>query len=279
MKTLKKQQIIYAKILCLWCIGNFFMVSDGLGQVGYSDIHDNSVGMSQSWNCGFTNPALLGSTAHQHYGVSITPSPYEIKEFTNYGLCGELPIDTTLLASHGGTYFMRIQDFSFLSVNIASAWRGHDMPFLVGVTLKSEFASFGDGILHCMQIDFGMGGIMIIDENMRISCVLRSPLMFPASQRLHDIYQPLLIIGAGFIPNDEITLDLDVLSSVFGSGLRPKLTYQLPNFTEIHMGFSNLHRSVTLGISTIQKPVSLKADIFYHLNLGFSWQFGLQYVL
>ncbi|MFN5006266.1 MAG: hypothetical protein ACK5GO_02100 [Ignavibacteria bacterium] len=255
------------------------MMTYALAQGAYADIHDNSTGMTQSWNCGFVNPALLGCMQHRHYGCSIVPSPYGIPEFTHYGICGEIPIDTSLVNTHGSTEYMSIQDLSILTINVASAWKGHDLPFLAGVTMKSEFASFGDGILHCLQVDIGLGGVLIIDEHSRISSVLRTPLAFPSSQRIYDVNSPMLIIGVGVLPIDDVAFDVDMVSSAFGSGLRPKLKFVLPNQTEIQAGFSNLHRSAMLGISTLQESISLKVDIFYHLNLGFSWQFELQYMI
>lgn len=279
MNTLKNKQIIYAKILCLWCISNFFMITYALGQGAYTDIHDNSTGMTQSLNCGFVNPALLGCMKQSHYGCSIVPSPYGIQDFNNYGICGEIPIDTSLVIAHGSTEYMSIQDYSILSINIASAWKGHDLPFLAGVTLKSEFASFGDGILHFMQVDIGLGGLLIIDEHSRISCVLRTPLAFPTSQRRYDVNNPMLIIGVGLAPFDEIAFDLDLVSSAFGSGLRPALKVVLPNHIEIHAGFSNIHRSGIFGVASLQESIFLKAELFYHMNLGFSWQFELRYMI
>ena len=277
MKRPEIKLIFATKILCLLCIGNFFMLSSAFGQSTLSAIHSNSVGFTQSMNCGISNPALLGLDIPAHYGIMMQPSRYGIKEFTQYGLCGMIPFDTALFVTHGHSQYMHFADFTSLQIEMSSAWKGHDLPFLAGITLKSDFASVYEAPLQYMQFNIAVGTLLIIDDNVRIACIFETPTMFSSLGRSQDINNPMITFGCGFVPIDELKLDLDIVSSSFGTGLRPRMKYHLTPEVDMHLGFSGLHRSGTVGMNTMIDLFSLNIDLFYHMNLGFSWQCAFQY--
>ncbi|MFZ9760540.1 MAG: hypothetical protein ACO3DH_03690 [Candidatus Kapaibacteriota bacterium] len=253
------------------------MMSSAGGQSTLSAMLGNSVGLTQSLNCGILNPALLGLDNPPHYGMLIQPNRYGIKEFTQFGICGMIPMDTALFMSHGHSQFMKFEDFTSLQIEVSSAWKGHDLPFLAGMTLKSDFASVYEAPLQCMEFNIAVGTLLIIDDNVRIACIFETPTMFTSIGRWQDINNPMITFGCGFVPIDELMLDLDIVSSSFGTGLRPRMKYDFTHEVDMHLGFSGLHRSGSVGMNTKIDSFSLNIDLFYHLNLGFSWQCAFQY--
>ena len=259
-------------------IGNFFVLYS-YGQSTLSTIHENSTGLTQSYSCDIVNPALLGIIQSRHLGLSIQPSAYGIRELSHYGICGPLPLDSALFPAHSSTHFMQVDEYSSLQVELAGAWKGQNLPIQLGIKMKYEFVSIDGSPLNPIQCSIGFGSLLNIDDYLRISSCFQTPIVFAGGLRKNDITNPMLIVGCGLAPIDEFAVDVDIVSSAYGSGLRPRCAYFISETTQIHIGFTSLHRSGTIGFSTQIDEMALDAEVFYHLNLGFSWQIALQYCI
>jgi len=268
----------HTKILCCLAIANFFITAHAKSQTMLSEVHENMVGFTRPFSCGNVNPGILALAKSEHLAFHIQPSPYGIKEFTRYGLCGDIPLGTSLFQIHPKTEYMHFDGFTSLQANMSIVWEGHDLPMFAGVLFKSEFATLEEGILHCLQVSTGIGGIVEIDEIARIGFALQMPIAFPASERVRDIHANLFSLGFGLEPISRFAVDIDMMFTAHGTGLRPKITHEMIQGTEIHAGLSSLHRSMIFGFSTMADSFLFNIDASLHLNLGFSWQFSLLYI-
>ena len=89
--------------------------------------------------------------------------------------------------------------------------------------------------------------------------------------------QPLLTIGFGYMPFEDIAIDVDMLVTQYSSGLRPSISWNIINNIRSHIGFSLPHSSMTVGLSMLLDDIFVQANMFNHMYLGYSWHIGLRY--
>jgi hypothetical protein len=266
----------FAKILCLGAIGNYFMVNILLGQIGFSEIHENLMGMTQTIHCGSMHPSLSMVDTTNHYGISVAPSPLGISELTRLSLCGRYIYDT-LVALHIKTDIQSIHQLTILRWNLSSAWNIQDSPIIPGIALQSESIAFDDGVLHCTELNMGIGTIFIPNEQWRVGILFHYPITVMNEVYLPSYTQPLLTIGLGYNPLDDIALDIDFLSSTYNSGLKPMISWKIVPHCQITIGFSLPHSSGSIGLSMLIDDIFVQATLFNHLQLGYSWQMSMRY--
>jgi len=264
-----------AKILCLGAIGNYFMGIIMYGQMGGSEIHQNLMGMTNSIHCGHIHPSLSMIDSCDHYGISLSPSPLGIPELTRLALCGRY-IDTSFMALHIQTDVQKIHQLSIMRCNISTAWNIHDAPIIPGIGLQTEFIAFADGILHCTELDIGIGAMFIPFEYCRTGILFHYPMMIN-EEFMASMTQPLLTVGLGLKPIDAIALDIDIVASELSSGMKPMISWNLLPQIRTIIGFSIPHSSGSIGLSMLIDDIFVQATMFNHIQLGYSWHLSMRY--
>lgn len=264
------------KILCLGAIGNFFMVNMIYPQSRISEIHGNSTGMTSSVHCGNIHPCLSGLDSCLHYGICLLPAPFGKWELSRLALCGDI-LRSNVMNTHVKTEMIRIDHLSILQCDVSTAWNMHDVPFKPGISLKSEFISFDDGMLHCTDLTMGIGAIMNIHEKARAGLLIQYPLANPNSEFMAVRTNSLFTIGFGFTPIASLNMDIDYVITRYSSGLRPMISLQIDNMMRTNVGYSLPHSSGTFGLSMLVDDIFVQTDIFKHLQLGLSWQISIRY--
>lgn len=265
----------HAKILCLGAIGNFFMVIMLHAQSRLSEIHGNTTGMTSTVHCGTVHPSLSGIDSCNHYGIHVLPAPLGLWELSRLALCGDFRSD--VLNTHVKTELLSIEHLSILQCDISTAWNLHEIPFIPGISLKSEFISFDDGILYCTDLSFGIGAIMHVGEKARAGLLIQYPLTNPNSEFMAVNTHSLCTIGIGFSPIEVLDMDIDYVITTYSSGLRPMFSWRIDSMMRANIGYSLPHSSGTFGLSMLVDDIFVQADIFNHLYLGLSWQIGIRY--
>ena len=265
-----------AKILCLGAIGNFFVVNVTCSQMRMSELHGNITGMTSSQHCGSTHPSLSGIDSCAHYGISVLPAPLGIGELSRVALCGDIA-QNRFMNAHIATEMMSIDHVSILHCNLSTAWNLHDMPFIPGIALKSEFISFDDGILHCTDLTMGIGTVMNVDEKARAGILIQYPFAPPNPEFMSIHARAIMTLGIGFSPIEQMDMDMDYVMTEYSSGLRPMISWRIDSAIRTHIGYSLPYSSGTLGLSMRVDDIFVQADIFNHMYLGYSWQIGMRY--
>ena len=265
-----------AKILCLGAIGNYFMVNVIHSQSRMSELHENSTGMTSSIHCGNIHPSLSGIDSCAHYGISVLPAPMGIWNISRLALCADF-MRSKILNAHASTEFLSIDHMSILHCDMSTSWNIHDLPFIPGIALKSEFMSFDDGILHCTDLTMGIGAIMNIHEKARAGILIQYPFAKPSTEIMSTKTHALMTIGIGFSPIDDLDMDIDYVMNSFTGGLRPMISWRIDSTLRTKIGYALPYSSMTLGLSMRVDDIFVQADIFNHMYLGFSWQIGMRY--
>jgi hypothetical protein len=265
-----------AKILCLGAIGNYFVVNHLQAQLRISEIHGNIIGMTSPIHCGSLHPSLSMMDSCTHYGISFLPIPFGIEELSRLAICGDMHLGQSI-GLHCKTEFMKIDQFSVMQCDLSTAWNPHDMSIIPGLGLKSEFVSFDDGILHCTELNMGIGAIMKIDDKVGVGILFQYPIARPMSEFSASFTQPLLTIGFGYMPFEGMAIDVDMLMTEYSSGLRPSISWNFTHNIRSHVGLSLPHSSVTIGLSMLLDDIFVQANMFYHMYLGYSWHIGMRY--
>ena len=265
-----------AKILCLGAIGNYFMVNHLQSQSRISEIHGNIIGITSPIHCGSVHPSLSMIDSCTHFGISLLPVPFGIKELSRLAICGDLRLEPSI-GLHLKTEFMKIDQFSLMQCDLSIGWNPHEMSLIPGFGLTSEFVSFDDGILHCTEVNMGIGAIMKIDDKVGAGILFQYPIAKPMAEFSASFTQPLLTIGLGYVPFEGMAIDVDMLLTEYSSGLRPTISWNFTHNISSHIGFSLPHSSVTIGLSMLLDDIFVKVNMFNHMYLGYSWQIGMRY--
>jgi hypothetical protein len=264
------------KILCLGAIGNYFVVNPLQAQSRISEIHGNIIGMTSPIHCGSIHPSLSMVDTCSHFGISLLPSLFGIKDLSRLAICGEMRLEQSI-GLHMKTEFMKIDQFSMMQCDLSTAWNPHDMSLIPGFGLQTEFVSFDDGILHCTELNMGVGAIMKIDEKVGVGILFQYPIARPMSEFNASFTQPLLTIGFGFTPIEGMGIDVDMLMTEYSSGLRPSFSWNFTRNIRSHIGLSVPHSSVTIGLSMLIDDIFVQVNMFNHMYLGNSWHIGMRY--
>ncbi|MEY5129954.1 MAG: hypothetical protein RL734_21 [Bacteroidota bacterium] len=264
------------KILCLGAIGNYFVVNPLQVQSRISEIHGNIIGMTSPIHCGSIHPSLSMVDTCSHFGISLLPSLFGIKDLSRLAICGEMRLEQSI-GLHMKTEFMKIDQFSMMQCDLSTAWNPHDMSLIPGFGLQTEFVSFDDGILHCTELNMGVGAIMKIDEKVGVGILFQYPIARPMSEFNASFTQPLLTIGFGFTPIEGMGIDVDMLMTEYSSGLRPSFSWNFTRNIRSHIGLSVPHSSVTIGLSMLIDDIFVQVNMFNHMYLGNSWHIGMRY--
>ncbi len=264
------------KILCLGAIGNFFVVNIAYSQMRMSELHGNITGITSALHCGNIHPSLSGIDSCTHYGISVLPAPLGIRELSRVALCGDLA-QNHFLNAHIAMEMLNLDYVSILQCDASTAWNLHDLPFIPGIALKSEFISFEDGMLHCTDLTMGIGAIMNIDEKARTGILIQYPFAHPNPEFMSTNARAIMTLGIGFSLMDHLDMDMDYLLTENSSGLRPMISWRIDSAIRTHIGYSLPYSSGTLGLSMRVDDIFVQADIFNHMYLGFSWQIGIRY--
>ncbi len=267
--------ITIAKILCLGAIGNYFMVNLQ-AQTRFSEIHGSIIGMTSPVHCGSLHPSLSAIDSSSHIGLSLLPIPLGIGELSRVAICGDIHLQQ-FTEFHCKTELMKIDQFSMMQCDISTSWNAYDMPIIPGFGIQSEFVSFNDGILHCTELDIGLGAIMRLDGQVAAGILFKYPIAKPMEGFAASFTQPLLTIGLGFMPYEAMALDIDLIMTEYTSGLRPSISWKLNRNIHTQIGFSLPHSSGTFGLSMLLDDIFVQANMFNHMYLGISWQISMRY--
>jgi hypothetical protein len=265
-----------AKILCLGAIGNYFVGIHLQAQSRITEIHENIIGMTSPIHCGSMHPSLSMVDSCSHFGISLLPLPFGIKELSRLAICGDLRLEQSI-GLHMQTEFMKIDQFSIMQCDLSTAWNPHDMSIIPGISLQSEFVSFDDGILHCTELNMGIGAIMKIDDNVGAGILFQYPIARPMAEFNASFTQPLLTIGLGYMAFEGMDIDVDMLMTEYLAGLRPSISWNFSHNVSSHIRLSLPHSSFTIGLSMLLDDIFVQANMFNHMYLGYSWHIGMRY--
>lgn len=267
---------IIAKILCCGAIGNYFVGNSLYAQSLLEERHIPFTGLNRMIQCGSLHPCLGMHDSLKHMGLAIQPSHWGLGELARIGICADIVKDS-LIAAHARADLLSFGEFALMNLDCSLAWHGFALPITPGCSLQTEVVNIGGGFQQLTYASISSGALIDIDNALDIGILLRQTII-SRNEDFGPTHQlSTFTIGCGYAPLEELSLGMDMVILPHSSGLRAGFAWNYTDRIQALMSLSMPYASGMFGLHMDIDDIFVEVETFYHLYLGYSWQFAFQY--